>query len=152
MKRTNRMLMTSLVVLLLASTMMAGCSGTEASQHADHPFDLAPLSDMPGEVQQAPVAVQEAYQFAVANPEVLEQIPCYCGCGAMDHTSNYACFVADTGTDGEVVYDNHALGCSICVDITQDTMRLLDQGKEIPEIFAFVDRAYARFGPPTSLE
>ena len=152
MKRTNRMLLTTLVVLMLASVVIAGCSNTGTVQESDHPFDLAPLSDMPGEVQQAPVAVQEAYQFAVANPEVLEQIPCYCGCGAMDHTSNYACYVADVDTDREVVYDNHALGCSICVDITQDTLRLLDQGKEIPEIFAYVDGAYARFGPPTPLE
>ncbi len=109
---------------------------------------MAPLSEMPAEVQQAPVAVQQAYQFAVANPDVLEQIPCYCGCGAMGHTSNYACYVADIGPDRVVVYDNHALGCSICVDISQDVMRLLDQGKEVPEIFAYVDGNYARFGHP----
>jgi hypothetical protein len=70
----------------------------------------------------------------------------------MGHTSNYSCYVARTDDDGEVVYDNHALGCSICVDISQDTMRLLDQGKELSEIFTYVNNSYARFGPPTSLE
>jgi hypothetical protein len=113
---------------------------------------MATLDDMPAEVQQAPVAVQQAYQFAVANPEILEQIPCYCGCGAMGHTSNYACYVAGVNEDGVIEYDNHALGCSICVDISQDVMRLLDQGKDVPEIFAYVDSNYARFGPPTPLE
>lgn len=119
---------------------------------AKHSFAMAPLSEMPTEVQQAPVAVQQAYQFAVSNSHVLEQIPCYCGCGAMGHTSNYACYVADVGIDGEVVYDNHALGCSICVDISQDVMRLLDRGKEVPDIHAYVESNYARFGPPTPLE
>ena len=102
-------------------------------------------------VQQAPPTVQEAYRFAVANPEVTSQIPCYCGCGAMGHTSNYTCFVADD-RDGQITFDNHALGCSICVDIAQDTMRLLDEGKSVQEIFTYVDNTYARFGPPTPLE
>jgi hypothetical protein len=139
-------------MLLSLSVGIGSCSDKNIALEADHHYDLTPLADMPVEVQQAPVTVQQAYQFAVANPEVLEQIPCYCGCGAMGHNSNYACYVADTDTSGEVIYDNHALGCSICVDISQDTMRLLDQGKELPEIFAYVDSTYARFGPPTRLE
>lgn len=152
MKRFNRLLPVSLTVLLIISVGLAGCSTEGKEGAANHDFAMASLADMPAEVQQAPVSVQQAYQFAVANPEILKQIPCYCGCGAMGHTSNYSCYVAGTGADGEVEYDNHALGCSICVDISQDTMRLLDQGKEVSEIFAYVDSSYARFGPPTPLE
>lgn len=38
--------------------------------------------------------VLEAYQFAVAHPEVLNFMPCYCGCYEEDgHTSNTNCFV-----------------------------------------------------------
>jgi hypothetical protein len=152
MNRFNRWLPLTLTALLIVSVGLAGCSTEGKAGAADHDFAMAPLDDMPAEVQQAPVAVQQAYQFAVANPEMLKQIPCYCGCGAMGHTSNYSCYVAGAGADGEVIYDNHALGCSICVDISQDTMRLLDQGKEVSEIFAYVDNSYARFGPPTPLE
>jgi hypothetical protein len=152
MKRLNRLLPVTLTALLIVSIGLAGCTTGGTSGVTDHDFAMAPLTDMPADVHQAPVAVKEAYQFAVANPEILKQIPCYCGCGAMGHTSNYACYVAGTGADGEVVYDNHAQGCSICVDISQDTMRLLDQGKEVSEIFAYVDSSYARFGPPTPLE
>ncbi|MGB3717795.1 MAG: PCYCGC motif-containing (lipo)protein [Candidatus Promineifilaceae bacterium] len=152
MKHLYRLLPLTLASLLIASVGLAGCSAEGKAGRTKHDFAMAPLTDMPSEVQQAPVVVQQAYQFAVANPEVLEQIPCYCGCGAMGHTSNYACYVADIGTDGGVVFDNHALGCSICVDISQDAMRMLDQGKEIPEIFAYVDSTYAKFGPPTPLE
>ena len=152
MKHFYRLLPLTLAALLITSVGLAGCSAESEIGAADHDFPMASLATMLAEVQQAPVAVQQAYQFAVANPEVLKHIPCYCGCGAMDHTSNYSCYVAGTGAAGEVVYDNHALGCSICVDISQDTMRLLDQGKDVPEIFAYVDNSYARFGPPTPLE
>lgn len=152
MRRFNRLLLVALTALLILSVGLASCSAESKAGTEGHDFAMASLANMPAEVRQAPVAVQQAYQFAVANPEILKQIPCYCGCGAMDHTSNYSCYVAGTGADGEVIYDNHALGCSICVDISQDTMRFLDQGKEIPEIFAYVDGSYARFGPPTPLE
>jgi hypothetical protein len=107
---------------------------------------MADVAHMPHSVQAAPVPVQEAYQFAVANPEILQELPCYCGCGAMGHTSNYDCYVA--GVDGATVtYDEHALGCSICVDITQDTMRLLRQGQSVEAIREYVDSNYSRYGP-----
>ena len=65
----------------------------------------------------------------------------------MGHTSNYSCYVSGEDANGKVNYDTHALGCSICVDITQDTMRLLKQGKTVPEIKAYVDQRYAQYGP-----
>jgi hypothetical protein len=65
----------------------------------------------------------------------------------MGHTSNYSCYVTDVGAGGKIKYDTHALGCSICVDITQDTMRLLKQGKTAPEIKAYVDQTYSNYGP-----
>jgi hypothetical protein len=113
---------------------------------------FAPLTEMPSVVQEAPVPVQEAYQFAQMNKDVLENIPCYCGCGAMGHTSNYSCFIAETEADGTVVYDEHALECGICVDIAHDTMRLLAQDNDVDAIFTEIDNTYARFGPPTPLE
>ena len=48
---------------------------------------------------------------------------------------------------GKVEYDNHALGCSICVDITQDAMRLNKEGKSVSEIRAYVDATYSKYGP-----
>ena len=108
---------------------------------------MASMDGMPAEVKAAPVTVQQAYQFAVANPDVMQRIPCYCGCGAMGHTSNYACYVDDADANGNVTYDTHALGCSICVDITQDTMRLVKQGKTVPEIKLYIDQTYSQYGP-----
>ena len=107
---------------------------------------MMPLGQMPAEVQSAPVSVQQAYQFAAANPVVMQQIPCYCGCGAMGHTSNYSCYVQNVGANATITFDNHALGCSICVDITQDVMRLQRDGKSPQEIRSYIDSTYSRYG------
>ena len=108
---------------------------------------MASMDGMPDEVKSAPTTVQQAYQFNVANPDVMKQIPCYCGCGKMGHTSNYACYVQSVDGQGVITYDTHALGCSICVDITQDTMRMLKQGKTVAEIKSSIDQTYAKYGP-----
>jgi hypothetical protein len=132
----------ALILLAILTTVISACA--PASSSGD--LKMAPMADMPAEVQQAAVTVREAYQFAVANPDVLTQLPCYCGCGGMGHTSNYSCYVQSA--EGEdIVFDAHALGCGICVDIAQDAMRMLQEGKTLPDIRAAVDADYARFGP-----
>lgn len=147
----RRFFIPALLAFSLLASMTAGCGGVKTNQGAEHNHAMAVLGEMPAVVQQAPTSVREAYQFAVANPDILTQIPCYCGCGAMGHKSNYDCYVAGQGAGGELAFDNHALGCSICVDISQDVMHMLDQGKDVAEIYAFVDNTYARFGPATLL-
>ncbi len=106
------------------------------------------MSTLPAEMQNAPTRVREAYQFAVANPDALKNVPCYCGCGAMGHTSNYSCYVKESKADGTIVFDAHALGCSLCVDITQDVMRSTRDGRAPPEIRASIISTYSQFGPP----
>jgi hypothetical protein len=133
-----------LIALIALASMSAGCGS--AAQGETHELAMAPLHSMPMEVQSAPVAVQQAYQFAVANPEVLSEIPCYCGCGALGHASNLACYVRDGSTADAPLFDAHALGCLICVEITQDTMRLLRQGESVADIKDYVDTAYAKYG------
>lgn len=108
---------------------------------------MGSMEGMPEEVKSAPVTVQEAYQFAVENPDTLKEFPCYCGCGKMGHTSNYSCYVQDVDSAGKITYDTHALGCSICVDITQDVKRLLKEKKAIPEIQTYIDDTYSKYGP-----
>jgi hypothetical protein len=140
----RRLTLLFVTLALILSGTLSACS----TQTADHSFPMASMTDMPPEVQSAPVTVQQAYQFAVANPDVLHELPCYCGCGPIGHTSNYACYVAEQNADGSVkTFDNHALGCSICVDITQDAMRMLKKGETVPEIRAYVDQTYSKYGP-----
>jgi hypothetical protein len=137
----------TLIVALLSSSLLSACSGGPASASKDGDLAMASMDGMPADVKSAPPSVQQAYQFAVANPDVMKQIPCYCGCGNMGHTSNYSCYVQNVDDKGVIAYDTHALGCSICVDITQDVMRMLKQGKMVAEIKTAIDQTYSQYGP-----
>ncbi len=54
--------------------------------------------------------ILEAYQFAVDHPEVLNYMPCYCGCYEEDgHTSNTNCFV-DSVEGDTVTLDTMGFG------------------------------------------
>ena len=146
-RKPQRTVFAILILLLLSSGVLSACSRNAASTSVADNLTMAPMTGMPAEVKTAPTTVQQAYQFAVANPDVMKQIPCYCGCGKMGHTSNYSCYVQSVDDKGAVTFDTHALGCSICVDITQDTMRLLRQGKTVTEIKASIDQTYSKYGP-----
>ncbi len=60
--------------------------------------------------REAPPEVKEAYRFAVANPQVLQYMPCYCGCVQDGHTSNKSCYVKEFRRDGTVVLDLMSFG------------------------------------------
>jgi hypothetical protein len=122
----------SIIVVMVGLT---GCSSSVS------------MKAMPAEVEAAPRVVREAYAFAAQHPEVMKQLPCYCGCGAIGHKSNYDCYISGVDDDGAITYDLHAVGCSICVDITRDTMRLLEEGHSLAEVRAQIDSTYSAFGP-----
>lgn len=144
----NKYAISLISFFVVLSVLITGCGSTSTtSKQGINNYEMAPLTGMPLEVQSAPVTVKQAYQFAVANPEILSQLPCYCGCGGMGHTSNYSCYLAGEDENGDLTFDGHALGCSICVDITQDAMRMLNEEKSTPEIRAYIDQTYSRFGP-----
>jgi hypothetical protein len=140
----TRKLIFMFIILVLLSTALSACSTSKTS---DVHLNMMSMDQMPADVQSAPVAVQEAYQFASINPDIMQNIPCYCGCGSVGHTSNFDCYVSDTDAQGKVTFDNHALGCSICVDITQDVMRMLREGKSPQEARTYVDATYSKYGP-----
>jgi hypothetical protein len=133
-----------LIFLALTAGSVSACS---ASSNEKVHLDMAPMDSMPMEVQSAAATVQTAYQFNVANPDIMKNIPCYCGCGNIGHTSNYDCYVSNVDANGVITFDNHALGCSICVDITQDVMRMLRDGRSPQQARAYIDATYSRYGP-----
>jgi hypothetical protein len=142
MKRSRKLLF-GLLIGLIALTSLPACSAQSSDTH----LNMTSMDQMPSEVQSAPVTVQQAYQFASANPDIMKNIPCYCGCGNVGHTSNYSCYVSSVDDKGNIKFDNHALGCSICVDITQDVMRMLKDGKSPRDIRASIDNTYSKYGP-----
>ena len=139
---TSKLFIFSIIVILL-STAISSCS----SKGESNDLHMMSMDQMPAEVQSAPVTVQTAYQFNAANPDIMKNIPCYCGCGDIGHTSNYDCYVSNVEDTGNIAFDNHALGCSICVDITQDVMRMMRDGKSPQDARAYVDATYTKYGP-----
>ena len=140
---------------VLLALAVAGCGKNVSPPSGASPSGEAPpalvavtqTAQLPIEVQQAPAVVQAAYRYAVAHPEMLQAVGCYCGCGGMGHTSNYSCFVAGQDLTGATVYDGHALGCSICVDIARDVERLAAEGRDMRAIQEYIDAEYSKYGP-----
>lgn len=139
--KSHKLIFFSLISILLLAALPA-CSGQSKNDQA-----MMSPGQMPSEVRSAPAVVQQSYRFAAANPDVMKQIPCYCGCGGVGHTSNYSCYVQSVDGNGVITFDHHALGCSLCVDITQDVMRLQREGKSTQEIRSYVDSSYTKYGP-----
>lgn len=150
---------TVLLVVVVATLVLAGCGTTRTDTKAN---GLAPY------IQADPRAidsvafpsyvtenVRDAYMFALEHPEVLRYMPCYCGCGLMAaaHESNLDCFIAGVEQSSRVVvFDSHASGCDICVEIARDSRDLLAQGKSLTEIRDYIDLVHGKKGPGTDTE
>jgi len=137
--------------VVLVAFAAAGCS-KNVSPPGGAAVSAAPpaareTAQLPVEVLQSPPVVQAAYRYAIDHPEMLKAVGCYCGCGGMGHTSNYSCFVAGREASGATVFDGHALGCSICVDIARDVERLAAEGRDLPAIQQYIQAEYAQYGP-----
>jgi hypothetical protein len=137
--------------LLMASLLLSACASPATSSQG-HSVAMADMATMSADVKAAPIMVQQAYQFAAANSQILQQLPCYCGCGKAGHTSNYDCYISGIDANKGIQFDAHALGCSICVDITQDAMRLMREGKDLKSIRSYVDQTYSRYGPSNMVQ
>ena len=85
---------------------LAGCTKFGAPEHR---YKLAPDRLLPRDIAKAPGEVREAYRFAILNRDTLRYIPCYCGSGAEDHTSNASCYFKDTSTPANPVFDRMSL-------------------------------------------
>ncbi len=55
--------------------------------------------------------VWEAYRFALANPSnMLDFIPCFCGCVFHGDTNNRECYIDRFDAQGRPIFDPHASG------------------------------------------
>ena len=91
-----------------------------------------------------PVAVvQSVYEFAARHPEVLQFVPCYCGCQSLGHKGNHECFVKRRAADGRVLeWEPHGSGCTICVDVARDAMLMFNSGASVAAIRNAIDAKY----------
>lgn len=103
----------------------------------------------PSYVSSLPSEGQAAYAFALARPDVLQWLPCYCGCAVMGHRSNLDCFFQRREIAGSYTYEEHASYCDICVRTASMASQMLQQGRTMIQIRAAVDATFGGAAPGT---
>ena len=101
------------------------------------PVDNAAGPTLPPEMFLDPKA-REAYQVAKDIPDVLRELPCFCGCmRTHGHKNNLFCFM-----------DEHGSACEICEDVALDAKRMHNNGASIKEIQDNIKGKYSVYLPP----
>ena len=102
-----------------------------------------PLPVVPDRMPRSPEVINAAYEFAARHPEVLEYVPCFCGCETAGHSGNADCFVSSRDADGSVrEWDTHGMSCPICVDVATSAQQLHASGASISDIRTAVEAKY----------
>jgi hypothetical protein len=120
-----------------AFLIMAGIAWVALRPH-ELPANQAKLAK-PQVVTLSPARFQgktrEAYQAALDVPEILKEMPCYCGCMRnMGHKNNLDCFT-----------DEHAIDCDLCQDIALDARDMYRAGKGLEEIRETIRARYSKY-------
>ncbi|MGF1506931.1 MAG: hypothetical protein GYB64_00140 [Chloroflexi bacterium] len=126
---------------LVLTFVLAGCQGTQPT--------AVNMPALPDYVAGSSHEVHQAYQYGYLNEHELIHQPCYCGCNSIGHENAYDCFVQGHDANGEPIWDNHAAGCGICIEIALDVKRLDALGWTPLEIRGFIDETYSHRGPGT---
>ena len=108
--------------------------------------EMPPLPLVSNMVPRSPELIREAYTFAAQNPDVLEYVPCFCGCETAGHSGNADCFVQSRNGDGSVrAWETHGMACTICIDVARDAMQLHASGASVQDIRASVESKYEQY-------
>jgi hypothetical protein len=130
------------VLLAAVIVLLTGCGSVAPGP--------GPVTMLPAFLHSASDITREAYAFAIEHHKDLEQYPCYCGCDKLGHLNNRDCYIQEISKSGEIIYDEHALGCGICALITLDVKKLMAAGRTPRQIRAFIDEKYSVYGPGTN--
>lgn len=97
--------------------------------------------------------MQILYRAVAQHKELLEYIPCYCGCGeSVGHGHNYHCFIHENNPDGTVIWDDHATRCQVCLDIAAEAIVEYEGGKSINDVRDMIDEKYGDQGYPDATD
>ncbi|WP_042165391.1 PCYCGC motif-containing (lipo)protein [Paenibacillus gorillae] len=157
------------ILALLSLVLLSACGGNNGgspnNEHAGHGNDGHGSHAVNGDLQEetASAAVlpkfldgqsedmRIVYQAAGQAADLLEWIPCFCGCGeSANHKSNLNCFIAELKDNGSVVWDDHGTRCGVCLKIAAQAVTMKQAGKTTLEIREWIDEAYGKgFAKPT---
>jgi len=84
----------------------------------------------PVQYQSAPQQVRDAYSWAATHQNILQYIPCYCGCGTNGHENNFDCFVKSREANGE-------------------TAAMTAKGSTVRQMRTAIDARWSATGPST---
>src|SRR3954469_6397853 len=154
-----------IVISIISFLLLSACSGQDHSsnhadeQHSDHPPDVTSdireetqsVNVIPDFLNEKPEEMKLIYTAAASHKDLLENIPCYCGCGdSVNHKNNYDCFVNESKENGAIVWDDHGTKCGVCLEIAAQSILDYKDGKTIEEIRAKVDNTYKEgYAKPT---
>ncbi|HFK1753452.1 TPA: PCYCGC domain-containing protein [Bacillus cereus] len=156
-------------LLAVLSLILAGCGSTgtndqksseskqEEHDHASHTqqADIQEktkgVDTLPAFLDKLDPQMKDIYTVAGQNAELLDWIPCYCGCGeSVGHKNNKNCFIREIKKNGEVVWDSHATTCVNCLEIAVESASMKQKGKSTLEIRNYIDNKYKEgYGKPT---
>ena len=71
-------------------------------------LETVAAGELPSFADQASAKVQQTYRYAATHPEVLQYIPCTCGCRNTGHRHNGDCYVQERFADGQITFTSHA--------------------------------------------
>ncbi len=89
--------------IALLTTLSCGNTTSSSQDTAVGNIQIPSWASAPG----TPANSAKAYAFALERPDLLSQVPCYCGCGqSAGHKSNLDCFIKSRNGDN-VTFDQH---------------------------------------------
>lgn len=145
---------TIVCVGILGLGIISGCGSEDHNDvhmvNGDIRETTAAKEILPTFLDNKQATVKTIYAEVAQHKDLLENIPCYCGCGeTAGHTSSYDCFI-NAEDDNGITWDDHGAKCGVCVDIVAQSMSWSNEGKSVKEIRERIDEAYKEgYGTPT---
>lgn len=131
------------IVILL---FVVGCSYEEevvTLPNGDIQETTDSIYKLPSFLDEQDEMIKNVYQAAAQNQDLLQYIPCYCGCAeSANHESNLHCFIGDHSTEEAVVWDDHSTRCGLCLETAAESVIMKRDGKTIEEIRHYIDKKY----------
>ena len=91
-----------------------------------------------------PEITKAVFAFAARRPDVLNYMPCFCGCERGGHKGNHDCFVARRDAQNKVTaWEPHGLVCEVCIDVGQQAMQMTNAGASLAQIRDAIEKKYA---------
>lgn len=160
----------TIFIASLGLIVLAGCSNgsdnstinnVDHSHHTAHSTDSMVIGDIREKTSSIEVlpnfltgkheGLQQTYALVAQHQDLLEKIPCYCGCGdSVGHKSSYDCFIYENESDGSVMWDDHGTKCNVCVEIAVKSIVDYSNGTSVEEIRDKIDEQYKEgYAKPT---